>query len=155
MEKTPSGYFPHSYQFQFAIVDFCHGRRTEPAAVKLTVGKGSQQKFSLGFFAVIRTEGKVFAHGTAEQHRPVSYTHLDVYTRQVLSIPDDNGFPMEYAPAASKSAINKTDGLTLGDLPLHIGDVWTLTPPSGKAGALTIEILEKKASKDVYKRQVP
>ena len=64
----------------------------------------------------------------------------------VLSIPDDNGFPMEYAPAASKRAINKTDGLTLGDLPLHIGDVWTLTPPSGKAGALTIEVLEKKAS---------
>ena len=30
----------------------------------------------------------------------------------VLSIPDDNGFPMEYAPAASKRAINKTDGLT-------------------------------------------
>lgn len=64
----------------------------------------------------------------------------------VLSIPDDNGFPMEYAPAASKRAINKTDGLTLGDLPLHIGDVWTLTPPSGKAGTLTIEVLEKKAS---------
>ena len=39
-----------------------------------------------------------------------------------------------------------TGELTLGDLPLHIGDVWTLTPPSGKAGALTIEVLEKKAS---------
>lgn len=71
---------------------------------------------------------------------------MDDTKEYVLSIPDDNGFPMEYAPAASKRAINKTDGLTIGDLPLHTGDVWTLTPPSGKSGALTIEVLEKKAS---------
>lgn len=71
---------------------------------------------------------------------------MDDHREYILSIPDENGFPMEYAPAATKRAINKTDGLVLGDLPIHPGDVWTLTPLSGKTGALSIQVLEKKAS---------
>ena len=61
----------------------------------------------------------------------------------LLSVPDSNGFPVDYSAKGSKRSINKTDGKLLQDLPLHTGMVLTLYPAAGKTKALRIEILEK------------
>lgn len=62
----------------------------------------------------------------------------------LLSIPDENGFPMEYSPLGSKSSINKTNGLSLGDLPIKIQTPLLLTPDKNKKLTLCILPLEKK-----------
>lgn len=61
----------------------------------------------------------------------------------LLSVPDHNGYPVEYSAKGSKRSINKTTGKLLQDLPLKAGMVLTLYPAAGKNKALTIEILEK------------
>ncbi len=61
----------------------------------------------------------------------------------LLSVPDHNGFPVEYSAKGSKRSINKANGRMLQDLPLEAGTVMTLYPTAGKNKALTIEILEK------------
>ena len=62
----------------------------------------------------------------------------------LLSVPDANGYPLDYSPIGSKRSINKTASLTVGDLPLTEGCQWTLIPPAGKQSALLITVLEKK-----------
>ena len=62
----------------------------------------------------------------------------------LLSVPDANGYPLDYSPIGSKRSINKTASLTVGDLPVTEGCQWTLIPPAGKQSALLITVLEKK-----------
>lgn len=61
----------------------------------------------------------------------------------LLSVPDSNGFPMEYSPLGSKRSVNKTDGLALSDLPLGAGKEFRLFPAS-PGGALLLKIIKKK-----------
>lgn len=60
----------------------------------------------------------------------------------LLSVPDSNGFPMEYSPLGSKRSVNKTNGLTLRSLPLSAGKELRLTP-SSSGGTLLLQIIKK------------
>lgn len=59
----------------------------------------------------------------------------------MLSVPDRNGFPMEYSPAGSKRSINKTTGLALRDLPLAAGKHLRLSPSPSGGGTLLLDIM--------------
>ena len=59
----------------------------------------------------------------------------------MLSVPDRNGFPMEYSPAGSKRSVNKTAGLALRDLPLSAGMHLRLSPSPAGGGTLLLDIL--------------
>lgn len=61
----------------------------------------------------------------------------------LLSVPDDNGFPLEYSPAGSKRSVNKTDGLYLRDLPLAAGKQLRLSPSSAAGSTLLLDITAK------------
>ncbi len=61
----------------------------------------------------------------------------------LLSVPDQNGFPMEYSARGSKRAINKTNGKELQDLFLQTGSKLTLLPAYSKTAAISLEIIEK------------
>lgn len=58
----------------------------------------------------------------------------------LLSVPDENNFPMDYSPFGSKRSINKTTDKTLEDLWLDKGDVFFLSLP--KATQLQIEVVD-------------
>lgn len=61
----------------------------------------------------------------------------------LLSIPDQNGFPLEYSSLGSKRSLNKANGKALQTLPLAAGSLLTLYPTHSRAAFLTLEILEK------------
>ncbi|MBM6828685.1 hypothetical protein H9X85_03445 [Anaerotignum lactatifermentans] len=69
---------------------------------------------------------------------------MDAVSDYLLSVPDQNGFPVEYAPMGSKSALNKTNRLTLEELPIQIDTALRLVPEKNKKLALRILPLEKK-----------
>lgn len=60
----------------------------------------------------------------------------------LLSLPDENGFPLEYSAKGSKRSLNKTNGKTLEDLPLVVGSRLTLLPYPGKKTGVLLDILE-------------
>lgn len=61
----------------------------------------------------------------------------------LLSVPDQNGFPMEFSARGSKRSLNKANGKNLQDLPLQIGSRLQLFPTQSKANGLFLEIIEK------------
>ena len=61
----------------------------------------------------------------------------------LLSVPDQNGFPMEFSAKGSKRSLNKANGKDLQDLPLQIGSKLHLFPTPSKATGLLLEIIEK------------
>ena len=61
----------------------------------------------------------------------------------LLSVPDQNGFPVQYSARGSKRSINKANNIDLQDLPLQAGSKLTLHPNHNKSMALSLEILEK------------
>lgn len=61
----------------------------------------------------------------------------------LLSVPDRNGFPMEFSAKGSKRSLNKANGKDLQDLPLEIGGKLQLFPTQGKHSGLILEILER------------
>lgn len=69
----------------------------------------------------------------------------DVYD-YVLSIPDENNFPVDYSPQGSKRSINKTNERTLGDLWTQEGLIMTLSPTMEKSRTLVVEVLAIKES---------
>ncbi len=58
----------------------------------------------------------------------------------LLSIPDENNFPVEYSPLGSKRSVNKTTGKTLADLWLEKGTAFSLT--FEKTTQILLEITE-------------
>ena len=67
---------------------------------------------------------------------------MDDVTDFVLTMPDANGYPMDFSPKESKRSVNKTTGKTLGKLNLTKNMVLTITPPTGKIDTLTLELLD-------------
>lgn len=65
---------------------------------------------------------------------------MDEIADYILSVPNETGFPMYYAPAFSKRAINKTNNMTLQDLHPTEETVWTLSPQGTKHMTLTITL---------------
>lgn len=61
----------------------------------------------------------------------------------LLTVPDQNGFPLAYSARGSKRSINKTNTLNLQELPLEVGSKLMLYPSHNKATTLSLEILEK------------
>lgn len=61
----------------------------------------------------------------------------------LLSVPDGNGFHLDYSPRGSKRSINKANGLLLQDLPLETGSKLQLYPTQQKTNGLLLEVLEK------------
>ena len=61
----------------------------------------------------------------------------------LLSVPDKNGFPMEFSARGSKRSLNKANGKDLQDLPLEIGSKLLLFPSHVKGNGLILEIVEK------------
>ncbi|WP_405727194.1 hypothetical protein [Anaerotignum sp.] len=61
----------------------------------------------------------------------------------LLSVPDQNGFPMEFSARGSKRSLNKANGKDLQDLPLQIGSRLLLFPTQGKGNGLILEIIDK------------
>ncbi|MBQ7758248.1 hypothetical protein [Anaerotignum sp.] len=61
----------------------------------------------------------------------------------MLSVPDQNGFPMEYSARGSKRSLNKANGKSLQELPIDTGSRLMLYPTHNKSMALTLDILEK------------
>ncbi len=61
----------------------------------------------------------------------------------LLSVPDRNGFPVEYSARGSKRSLNKANGKDLQDLPLSIGTKLQLFPDHVKTNGLMLEILDK------------
>ncbi len=61
----------------------------------------------------------------------------------LLSVPDQNGFPVQYSARGSKRSINKANNIDLQDLPLQTGTKLMLHPNHNKSMALSLEILEK------------
>jgi hypothetical protein len=52
---------------------------------------------------------------------------VDEVTDYLLSVPDENQFPVDYTPQGSKRSVNKTTEKTLEDLYLDKGSVFSLT----------------------------
>jgi len=52
---------------------------------------------------------------------------VDEVTDFILSVPDENQFPLDYSPHGSKRSVNKTTEKTLEDLYLDKGTVFSLT----------------------------
>ena len=65
---------------------------------------------------------------------------MDEVEEYLLSIPDENNFPVEYSPIGSKRSVNKTADKRLGDLWLDKGTVFTLT--FEKTTQIILEITE-------------
>ncbi len=61
----------------------------------------------------------------------------------LLSVPDRNGFPVEYSARGSKRSINKANGKDLQDLPIEAGSRLMLYPTQNRTMALSLEIVEK------------
>ena len=61
----------------------------------------------------------------------------------LLSVPDQNGFPVEYSARGSKRSINKANGKDLQDLPIEAGSKLMLYPTQNRTMALSLEIVEK------------
>lgn len=61
----------------------------------------------------------------------------------LLTVPDQNGFPLAYSARGSKRSINKTNTLNLQELPLEVGSQLMLYPNHNKSTTLSLEILEK------------
>lgn len=61
----------------------------------------------------------------------------------LLSVPDRNGFPVEYSARGSKRSINKTNGKDLQELSIEAGSKLMLYPTQNRTMALSLEILEK------------
>ena len=61
----------------------------------------------------------------------------------LLSVPDRNGFPMDYSSRGSKRSLNKANGVDLQDLPLQIGTKLQLFPTQVKNSGLILEIIDK------------
>ena len=61
----------------------------------------------------------------------------------LLSVPDRNGFPLEYSANGSKRSLNKANGKMLQELPLSVGTTLLLYPTHSRAAYLRLEILEK------------
>ncbi len=67
----------------------------------------------------------------------------------VLSIPDQNAFPIKYSPLGSKRSVNKTNHLTLGDIPLAEHTQIHLIP-EGNTMDTIILVMQKKQPGDAY-----
>ena len=61
----------------------------------------------------------------------------------LLSVPDRNGFPMDYSAKGSKRSLNKANGKDLQDLPISVGTKMQLFPTQVKGNGLILEILDK------------
>lgn len=61
----------------------------------------------------------------------------------LLSVPDRNGFPMEYSARGSKRSVNKANGIALQELSLSVGSRLLLYPAHPKGGGLSLELLER------------
>ena len=61
----------------------------------------------------------------------------------LLSVPDRNGFPVEYSARGSKRSLNKANGKDLQDLPLSVGTKMQLFPTQMKGNGLILEIIDK------------
>lgn len=62
----------------------------------------------------------------------------------LLTVPNENGFPVEYTAEGSKRAINKTSELCILDLKPTTQSQWTLQPTQENAYRMQIEVLEIK-----------
>lgn len=65
---------------------------------------------------------------------------MDYAADYLLTVLDENRFPMDYSPLGSKRSINKTAGKTLEDLWLDKGDTFSLSYT--KTSQLSLEVLE-------------
>lgn len=65
---------------------------------------------------------------------------MDDTSDYVLTILDENNFPLEYSPVGSKKSINKTGDKTIEHLWLEKGDIFSLA--TSKTNQLTLEVLE-------------
>lgn len=70
-----------------------------------------------------------------------AFTMEELGRDYMLSIPDENNFPVDYSPQGSKRSVNKTTNRTLGELWLTKGLVMTLVPGGERSSTLTIEVL--------------
>lgn len=61
----------------------------------------------------------------------------------LLSVPDKNGFHIDYSARGSKRSLNKANGKDLQELPLEIGSKLQLYPTQVKGNGLILEIVEK------------
>lgn len=61
----------------------------------------------------------------------------------LLSVPDQNGFPVEYSARGSKRSINKANGKDLQELSIEAGSKLMLYPTQNRTMALSLEIVEK------------
>lgn len=64
----------------------------------------------------------------------------------LLSVPDGNGFHIDYSARGSKRSLNKANHKSLQELPLKIGSTLYLFPTPGRSNGLMLEITEKKNS---------
>lgn len=65
---------------------------------------------------------------------------MDDDSDYLLSVPDENNFPVDYSPLGSKRSINKTAGKTLEDLLLDKGDLFSLI--FGKTNQMILEVID-------------
>lgn len=68
--------------------------------------------------------------------------YVDTQPDYLLSLPDENGFPIAYSAAGSKRSLNKANGKSLRKLPLSVGSRLTLYPDHTKSLSLSLEILD-------------
>ncbi len=75
-------------------------------------------------------------------------------TDYVLTVPNETGFPLYYAPAFSKRAVNKTNHMTLRDLHPTEATAWTLYPKGNTQITLivTLQKSEKGSPYRIYPR---
>ena len=67
---------------------------------------------------------------------------LEEYADYLLSVPDKNGFHIDYSEQGSKRSLNKTNGKLLQELPFSVGTTLRLYPTQAKGHGLTLEILD-------------
>jgi hypothetical protein len=65
---------------------------------------------------------------------------IEEETDYLLSVPDENNFPVDYSPLGSKRSINKTEDKTLGDLWLDKGSAFSLA--FSKTNQLQMEVVD-------------
>lgn len=68
--------------------------------------------------------------------------YLEEQADYLLSVPDQNGFPLEYSATGSKRSINKTGHRELQELSLTTGSRLLLYPTPNRSHSLSLEVLE-------------
>ncbi|MDO4530585.1 MAG: hypothetical protein Q4C06_01280, partial [Bacillota bacterium] len=68
---------------------------------------------------------------------------MEEHADYLLSVPDQNGFHIDYSEQGSKRSLNKTNGKLLQEIPLLMGSVLKLYPAQTKGNGLNLTLLEK------------